>query len=39
MDGEFNEPSIVKFAECMLIKRHADNWIVGWIKHWHVSDR
>ena len=36
---EFNEPPIVKFAECMLVKRHTDNWIVGWIKHWHVSDR
>ena len=36
---EFNEPSIVKFAECTLVERHTDYWIVGWIKHWHLSDR
>jgi len=26
---ESNEPSIVKFAECMLVKRHTDNWKIG----------
>ncbi len=26
---EFNEPSIVKFAECMLMKRYTDNWKIG----------
>jgi hypothetical protein len=26
---ESNEPSIVKFAECIFVKRHTDNWKIG----------
>lgn len=37
--GRINEPPIVKFTECMFVRKGQITVGIGKINHWHVGDR